>query len=60
MHAQRTPEADPSGFPLSTLGRPPSLVARERRYQPVPSTRNRERSATLVKRSDLGAALAGW
>jgi hypothetical protein len=29
---------------LSTLGRPPSLVARERRYQAVPSPRNRERS----------------
>jgi hypothetical protein len=45
---------------LSTLGRPPSLVARKRRDQAVPSTRNRERSgeqrnvATLQRRGRAG------
>jgi hypothetical protein len=45
---------------LSTLGRPPSLVARERLNQPVPSPRNRERSgeqrnaATLEWRGRAG------
>jgi len=43
---------------LSTLGRPPSLVARERRYQPVPSPRNRERSGE--QRNAATLQWRGW